>query len=49
MLAPSWLKDKGKYPTASNKVKSVVNHPITKVDKDRMKAMAVMFVFCTLF
>ncbi len=49
VLAPSWLKDKGKYPTASNKVKSVVNHPITKVDKDRMKAMAVMFVFCTLF
>lgn len=49
ILAPKWLKEKGKYPTASKKAKSSVNHPITNIDKDRMKAMAIMFVFCTLF
>ena len=48
-FAPTWLKDKGKYPTASKGAKKSVNHPLTKIDMDRMKAMAVMFVFSTLF
>lgn len=45
----TWIKDKGKYPTASKTAKKSVNHPLTQIDKDRMKAMAVMFVFSTLF
>lgn len=48
-FAPTWIKDKGKYPTASKAAKKSVNHPLTKIDRDRMKAMAVMFVFSTLF
>lgn len=48
-FAPTWIKDKGKYPTASKTAKKSVNHPLTQIDKDRMKAMAVMFVFSTLF
>ena len=48
-FAPTWIKDKGKYPTASKTAKKSVNHPLTKIDKDRMKAMAVMFIFSTLF
>ena len=48
-FAPTWIKDKGKYPTASKTAKKSVNHPLTKNDKDRMKAMAVMFIFSTLF
>ena len=49
VFAPTWIKDKGKYPTASKTAKKSVNHPLTQIDKDRMKAMAVMFVFSTLF
>ena len=48
-FAPTWIKEKGKYPTASKAAKKSVNHPLTKIDRDRMKAMAVMFVFSTLF
>ena len=48
-FAPTWIKDKGKYPTASKTAKKSVNHPLTKIDRDRMKAMAVMFIFSTLF
>ena len=48
-FAPTWIKDKGKYPTASKAAKKSVNHPLTKIDRDRMKAMAVMFIFSTLF
>ena len=49
LFAPSWLKEKGKYPVASKKAKKSVNHPLTKIDIDRMKAMAILFVFSTLF
>ena len=48
-FAPTWIKEKGKYPTASKAAKKSVNHPLTKIDRDRMKAMAVMFIFSTLF
>lgn len=48
-FAPTWLKDKGKYPAAGKTAKKSVNHPLTRIDYDRMKAMAVMFVFSTLF
>ena len=50
LLAPKWLKEKGKYPTAGNsKEAKATNKPITKIDIDRMKAMAIMFVFSVLF
>ncbi|MGX7112525.1 peptide MFS transporter [Gemella cuniculi] len=49
LLAPSWLKEKGKYPVAAKTAKKSVNHPLTNIDVDRMKAMAVMFIFSTLF
>ena len=49
VFAPTWIKDKGKHPTASKTAKKSVNHPLTQIDKDRMKAMAVMFIFSTLF
>ena len=52
VLSPKWLGDKGKYPVNKNKSKSlenVSNQSLTQVEKDRLKAMGVLFVFVVLF
>ncbi|APQ97881.1 peptide MFS transporter [Clostridium botulinum] len=57
ILSPKWLGDVGKYPAskteakkASSKFKEkVTNKPLTHTEKNRIKAMLVMFLFVIIF
>lgn len=52
VLSPKWLGEKGKYPVydkenKSNKKSS--DNALTQVEKNRLKAMGVLFIFVVLF
>ncbi|EJO5347126.1 peptide MFS transporter [Clostridium botulinum] len=57
ILSPKWLGDIGKYPaskTADMKDskesgEKAANKPLTAIEKNRIKAMAIMFVFVIIF
>lgn len=51
VLSPKWLGDNGKYPAykKENNSKSNSNNVLTTLEKNRLKAMAVMFIFVVLF
>ena len=51
-LSPKWLGEKGKYPmykTENKSNKKTIESTLTKVERDRLKAMGVLFVFVVLF
>lgn len=52
VISPKWLGEKGKYPVydkenKSNKKSS--DNALTQVEKNRLKAMGVLFIFVVLF
>lgn len=52
VLSPKWLGEKGKYPVyeKENKIdKKITNNALTQIEKNRLKAMGVLFVFVVLF
>ncbi|WP_300279757.1 peptide MFS transporter [Peptacetobacter sp.] len=55
VMSPKWLGEVGKYPVNKKSKKSTVNEghvehqPLTKIEKNRIVAMAVLFVFVVLF
>lgn len=52
VLSPKWLGDKGKYPVYKNENKSnssKVKNELTTIEKNRLKAMGIMFIFVVLF
>ncbi|MBZ1331176.1 MFS transporter, partial [Clostridium botulinum] len=57
VLSPKWLGDVGKYPASKTEAKKasskseekVANKPLTHTEKNRIKAMLVMFVFVIIF
>ncbi|ACQ54958.1 peptide MFS transporter [Clostridium botulinum] len=57
VLSPKWLGDVGKYPASKTEAKKaslkseeeVTNKPLTHTEKNRIKAMIVMFLFVIIF
>lgn len=57
VLSPKWLGDIGKYPASKTEVKKisskskekVTNKPLTHIEKNRIKAMLIMFLFVIIF
>ncbi|HIG0361624.1 MULTISPECIES: peptide MFS transporter [Clostridium] len=57
ILSPKWLGDVGKYPVSKTEAKKasskseekVINKPLTHTEKNRIKAMIVMFLFVIIF
>ena len=52
VLSPKWLGEKGKYPVYDKENKSnkkSADNAITQVEKNRLKAMGVLFIFVVLF
>lgn len=52
VLSPKWLGEKGKYPVYDKENKSnkkSVDNALTQVEKNRLKAMGVLFIFVVLF
>ncbi|WP_251859747.1 peptide MFS transporter [Clostridium sp. Marseille-Q2269] len=57
ILSPKWLGDIGKYPVSktetkidsSESEKEATNLPLTRIEKNRIKAMIVMFLFVIIF
>lgn len=52
VLSPKWLGEKGKYPVYEKENKSnkkSAHNALTQVEKNRLKAMGVLFVFVVLF
>lgn len=51
-LSPKWLGEKGKYPVyqkANKSNKDIEDNALTQIEKNRLKAMGVLFVFVVLF
>ncbi|MGL5651758.1 MAG: peptide MFS transporter [Paraclostridium sp.] len=52
VLSPKWLGEKGKYPVYDKENKSnkkSADNDLTQVEKNRLKAMGVLFIFVVLF
>lgn len=52
VLSPKWLGEKGKYPVYDKENKSnkkSADNALTQVEKNRLKAMGVLFIFVVLF
>lgn len=52
VLTPKWLGEKGKYPVYDKENKSNkkgADNALTQVEKNRLKAMGVLFIFVVLF
>lgn len=52
VLSPKWLGEKGKYPVYDKENKSnkkSADNALTQVEKNRLKAMSVLFIFVVLF
>lgn len=52
VLSPKWLGEKGKYPVYNKENKSnkkSADNALTQVEKNRLKAMGVLFIFVVLF
>ncbi|WP_332843791.1 peptide MFS transporter [Paraclostridium bifermentans] len=52
VLTPKWLGEKGKYPVYDKENKSnkkSADNALTQVEKNRLKAMGVLFIFVVLF
>lgn len=52
VLSPKWLGEKGKYPVYDKESKSnkkSADNALTQVEKNRLKAMGVLFIFVVLF
>ncbi|WP_206198447.1 peptide MFS transporter [Paraclostridium bifermentans] len=52
VLSPKWLGAKGKYPVYDKENKSnkkSADNALTQVEKNRLKAMGVLFIFVVLF
>lgn len=52
VLSPKWLGEKGKYPVYDKENKSnkkSADNTLTQVEKNRLKAMGVLFIFVVLF
>lgn len=52
VLSPKWLGEKGKYPVYDKENKSnkkSEDNALTQVEKNRLKAMGVLFIFVVLF
>lgn len=52
VLSPKWLGEKGKYPVyeKENTIdKKSTDNALTQIEKNRLKAMGVLFVFVVLF
>nr|WP_025161732.1 peptide MFS transporter [Paraclostridium bifermentans] len=52
VLSPKWLGEKGKYPVYDKENKSnkkSADNALTQVERNRLKAMGVLFIFVVLF